>query len=196
MTSDGEIWRLWRDAAGGREVSERLRGLLDAVDADVAGTGFACQQSGRCCKFESFGHRLFMTGLEVAWFRSRVGAPPGVRHESGGDEGGGEVEGGGGGGSAGACEASVGVGAASTALPVIEPKRDGCPYQVDGSCGVHRDRPFACRVFFCQEGSDAWQGERYEAFQDEMKRLHEELGLPYRYMEWRRGLADAAAQGL
>lgn len=198
MASDGELWRVWRDAAGCREVSERLRGLLDEIDQQVNESGFTCQQSGRCCRFETFRHRLFMTGLEVAWFRSRVGAPPGVRHESGGDEGGGEVEGGGGGGSAGACKASGGVGAgeASTALPVIDPKQDGCPYQVDGACGVHRDRPFACRVFFCQEGSDAWQGKRYEAFQLEMKRLHEELGLPYRYMEWRQGLADAEANEL
>jgi len=193
MASDGELWRVWRDAASRSGVGERLRGLLDAVDADVARTGFACQQSGRCCKFESFGHRLFMTGLEVAWFRSLVGAPPGVRHESGSDEGGSEVADGCGGGRS---EASGDAGAASTALPVIVPKRDGCPYQVDGACSVHRDRPFACRVFFCQEGSDAWQGERYEAFQSQMKRLHEELGLPYRYMEWREGLADAEAQGL
>ena len=166
MASDGEIWRLWRDAAGGREVSERLRGLLDQIDRQVDQSGFACQQSGRCCKFESFGHRLFMTGLEVAWFRSLVGSPKAKK--------------------------STG----SVSLPVLGPDTEGCPYQVDGACGVHRDRPFACRVFFCQEGSDAWQGERYEAFQLEMKRLHEELGLPYRYMEWRRGLADAEAQGL
>jgi len=107
-----------------------------------------------------------MTGLEIAWFRSLVGPPPAKQS------------------------------AGSVSLSVIDPKKDGCPYQVDGACSVHRDRPFACRVFFCQEGSDDWQVKRYEAFQLEIKRLHEELGLPYRYMEWRRGLADAEAQGL
>jgi len=107
-----------------------------------------------------------MTGLEVAWFRSLAGPPQAKK--SGG----------------------------SVSLPVLDPGQGGCPYQVDGSCSVHRDRPFACRVFFCQEGSDAWQVQRYEAFQQEVKRLHEANGLPYRYMEWRRGLADAEAQGL
>ena len=107
-----------------------------------------------------------MTGLEVAWFRSLVGEPIPTTTKD------------------------------AVTLPVIDAKRDGCPYQVDGACSVHKDRPFACRVFFCQAGSDAWQTERYEAFQEQVKQLHEELGLPYRYMDWREGLAAAGANGL
>jgi len=166
MSSDAELWRSWQDAAQRPEVAERLLGLLDEIDQRVGESGFACQQSGRCCKFESFGHRLYMTGLEVAWFRSRAGAPSPATAKD------------------------------AVTLPVLDTKQDGCPYQVDGACSVHKDRPFACRVFFCQEGSDDWQTERYEAFQSQMKRLHEELGLPYRYMEWREGLAAAGANGV
>lgn len=166
MPADHDPWQVWRSAAERGEVAERLRALLNEIDRAVAGSGFACQRSGRCCRFESFGHRLYMTGLEVAWFRSLVGDPS---QRSSHD---------------------------AVALPVIDAKRDGCPYQADGACTVHRDRPFACRVFFCQEGSDAWQSEQYEAFQAQMKRLHEELGLPYHYMEWRQGLAEAQAHGL
>jgi len=118
MRSDSELWRVWRDAASQAEVGERLRGLLDQINEQVDQSGFACQQSGRCCRFESFGHRLFMTGLEVAWFRSLVGSPPAKQS------------------------------AGSVSLPVIDPNKDGCPYQVGGACSVHRDRPFACRVFF------------------------------------------------
>jgi Fe-S-cluster containining protein len=168
MAADTELWRVWREAASRSEVGDRLRGLLDEINQQVDESGFTCQQSGRCCKFESFGHRLYMTGLEVAWFRSLAGPPP----------------------------AKASAGSVSVSLPVLDPKQDGCPYQVDGGCSVHGDRPFACRVFFCQEGSDDWQVEKYEAFQLEMKRLHEELGLPYRYMEWRQGLADAEGAGL
>jgi Fe-S-cluster containining protein len=160
------IWHAWTLAAQTGEAAIPLNGLLDEIDRRAKVSGFACQQSGRCCRFESFGHKLYVSGLEIAWFRLLAGDPP-----------------------ARAGDSAVG-------LPVIDPKRDGCPYQVDGACSVHKHRPFACRVFFCQEGSDAWQTQRYEAFQLQIKRLHEELGLPYRYMEWRRGLADAAANGL
>jgi Fe-S-cluster containining protein len=165
MTTDKELWRVWRDAAASRAVGDRLRGLLDEIDRLVGESGFACQQSGRCCRFESFGHRLYMTGLEVAWFRSLVGSVSVEDSEVGGK---------------------------TIGLRVIDVKQDGCPYQVDGACSVHGDRPFACRVFFCQEGSGDWQVKRYEVFQAEMKRLHEELDLPYRYMEWRAGLAASS----
>ena len=166
MPPDHQLWQRWLDAARRPEVAARLRESLDEIDRRVNESGFACQQSGRCCRFESFGHRLYMTGLEIAWFKSLAGEPP------------------------------VPVQTETVALLVIDAKRDGCPYQTDGMCGVHQSRPFACRVFFCQEGSDDWQSERYEAFQQEMKNLHEELGLPYHYMEWRQGLADAQAHGV
>jgi len=165
MTLDKELWIAWREAAARPQVADRLRRLLDEIDQQVNQSGFTCQQSGRCCKFESFGHRLYMTGLEIAWFRSLVGDP------------------------------STRVDDGPGSLPVLDEKRDGCPYQVGGACSVHPDRPFACRIFFCQEGSDAWQSAQYEAFQAQIKKLHEELGLPYRYMEWRQGLADAQAAG-
>ena len=84
----------------------------------------------------------------------------------------------------------------SISLPQFNPKQDGCPYQIDGLCSVHKARPFACRVFFCQEGSDDWQSEQYESFQAKIKKLHEQHNIPYRYMEWRQGLADAIENGL
>ncbi len=160
------IWHTWTLAAQSREAIEPLRNLLNEIDQQVEASGFACQQSGRCCKFESFGHRLYMSGLEIAWFRLLAGDPPSTTRTEG------------------------------VPLPIIDTKQDGCPYQVDGACSVHKDRPFACRVFFCQEGSDEWQSEKYEAFQSQIKRLHEDLGLPYRYMEWREGLAAAGENGL
>lgn len=165
MSQDAALWRAWHDAAQRPDITQRLRVMLDEIDQQVSGSGFACRQSGRCCKFESFGHRLYMTGLEIAWFRALAGEP--LRPATDG----------------------------SVSLPVFDSKQDGCPYQVNGGCSVHPLRPFACRVFFCQEGSDAWQTEQYEDFQQKIKRLHEELELPYRYMEWREGLAAADEHG-
>ena len=61
----------------------------------------------------------------------------------------------------------------------------GCPFQVDRLCSVHAIRPFGCRIFFCDPTSQQWQNERYELFHAELKRLHEGLGVPYFYVEWR-----------
>ncbi len=166
MSIEAEHWSAWSEAMRLPAVTDRMRDLLDEMDRAVDASGFTCQQSGRCCRFDSFGHRLYMSGLEIAWFRSLVG-PESSANTSGG-----------------------------VALPILEAKQDGCPYQIDGMCSVHRDRPFACRVFFCQAGSDDWQSEQYEAFQAKIKALHNELGLPYQYMEWRTGLSAAQAHGL
>ncbi|GAB4186004.1 MAG: hypothetical protein Kow00105_00430 [Phycisphaeraceae bacterium] len=171
MASEHDHWRSWYDATGRDEVSSCLRQCLDRIDREVAEAGWVCQQSGRCCRFESFGHRLYMTGLEIAWFRRRL------------------AEG-------GMPERDADPHHVVVSLPQLSESPDGCPYQIDGRCSVHVIRPFACRVFFCQQGSEVWQSARYEAFQTEIKRLHEQYNLPYRYMEWRHGLREAEKAGL
>ena len=65
----------------------------------------------------------------------------------------------------------------------------GCPFQVAKLCGVHEIRPFGCRIYFCDATSTVWQQEAYEAFHGQLKRLHESLGVPYFYVEWRSALA-------
>ena len=53
-----------------------------------------------------------------------------------------------------------------------------------------------CRVFFCERGTQQWQNELYEAFLARLRALHDDLDLPYRYMEWRGGLEEAEAAGV
>ena len=106
-----------------------------------------CVASGRCCRFEEFGHRLFVTTMELAAFVSQ--------------------------------------------LPVDPPPAwdgAGCPFQVNKLCTVHTIRPFGCRMFFCDATSRLWQNEQYEVFHAHLKRLHGEMVVPYRYVEWREAL--------
>jgi hypothetical protein len=56
---------------------------------------------------------------------------------------------------------------------------------------VHGFRPFGCRVFFCDPTATQWQQEQYEQFHGKMRKLHDELGVPYFYVEWRAGLKAA-----
>ena len=64
----------------------------------------------------------------------------------------------------------------------------GCPFQRDKLCTVHAVRPFGCRIFFCDPTSTDWQTAAYERHHAELKRLHERLGVPYFYLEWRQAL--------
>ncbi len=68
-----------------------------------------------------------------------------------------------------------------------------CAYQRDGMCSIHATRPLGCRIFFCQEGTADWQHELYERFLGDLRDLHTAHDLPYRYIEWRAAMTDAAA---
>ncbi|MGE0192093.1 MAG: YkgJ family cysteine cluster protein [Planctomycetota bacterium] len=38
------------------------------LDAELPRTGLTCAASGRCCDFDVYGHRLYVTTLEAMWF--------------------------------------------------------------------------------------------------------------------------------
>ncbi|HZN63683.1 MAG TPA: hypothetical protein VFB66_00155 [Tepidisphaeraceae bacterium] len=125
-----------------------------------------CVASGRCCKFEAFGHRLYVTTLELAAFVHGLGHQPQPRRNP-------------------------------LSLPLAW-DGTGCPFQSQRLCTVHPIRPFGCRVFFCDSSAGQWQNDVYEQFHTRLKRLHEELEVPYVYVEWRDalrrlGLADVVA---
>ncbi len=144
-------------AASRAEVSDAVGGVYAALGDAIELRRPICVTSGRCCRFEEFGHRLFVTTMEMAAFVRDLGAertiPERVQRWGG----------------------------------------RGCPFQVGGLCSVHAIRPFGCRVFFCDATSTGWQSEQYERFHKELKRLHEALGVPYFYVEWRAALAALAS---
>jgi Fe-S-cluster containining protein len=126
-----------------------------------------CTSSGRCCHFETFGHRLYVTTMELAAFSHALQHAPADR------------------------EAVVPLSGRS--LPILKftagTSTPGCPFQLNELCSVHIIRPFGCRIFFCDESSTDWQHAQYERFHGELKRLHVQLNVPYFYVEWRQALA-------
>ena len=163
--TDSTQWQLWREAARTAVIDGALRGLYAEVDAAVAARGPTCWQSGRCCRFASFGHRLYVTGLEIAWFLEQCAATSAqsdIRDSTSGGH----------------------------PLPVLGDGVEACPYQRDNLCTTHAVRPLGCRIFFCQQGTEQWQQELYEAYQARLRRLHDEHGLAYRYMDWLAGLGE------
>ena len=78
MMKDPEpaAWNRWLAAVTTPQVDQAIAALYARVDQQVAGHTPRCDQSGRCCRFESFGHRLYVTGLEIARFFHHAGQPP------------------------------------------------------------------------------------------------------------------------
>ena len=176
MDSDAScLWPSWLGAAVRPEVDRAIADLYARLDADIAHRGPTCWTSGNCCAFDTFGHRLYVTALEIARFLHHAPQPghtPTVGHAE---------------------QANRTI----TALPVIDPasapQQARCVYQVDNRCSVHAIRPMGCRIYFCQQGTQGWQQALYEQYLAEMKTMHERFDVPYAYVEWRAGLSEATA---
>ena len=140
--------------------------ILGRADVDIAGRRAVCNSSGRCCHFEAWGHRLYVTGVEAVHFSRVEGVETrNAKHETR---------------------------KGSISLPQFFAKEvvEGCPYQVGGMCTARAGRPLGCRVYFCDENAKGWQEEVYEKYHAELKGVHERFGVPYRYVEWRVALKE------
>lgn len=166
-------------AADRVEVLSAVDEIYDALAQQIAERRPICHTSGRCCRFEEFGHVLFVTTAEMAAFVARLPNPGHPTPE-------------------GPLARPGGV-----PLPVLAAPGSGqpnpgvaaaCPHQAEGLCTVHAIRPFGCRVFFCDETSTDWQRRQYEVLHARLKAVHERLGVPYLYLEWRQALAAMAGR--
>ena len=207
VEEDRGLWRRWGRAVLEPAVDGAIRTLYERLDEAVRRRGPVCWVSGRCCHFDRFGHRLYVTGLEIVWVLKEATKRPRQSRDrlrgkaTEGKEGGisSRV-----GGERSKVDGRVRDSERETrALPVLEsrgqewPDVTGpCPFQVEGLCSIHSIRPLGCRVFFCQSGTEQWQRDLYEQTLAELRRLHDRHGLPYQYMEWRTGLGCAIGAGV
>jgi len=151
--------RAWIGAVRTQSVAHELEAIFDLIVRAIDARAPVCEQSGRCCRFRSFGHDLFVTGLEVAYTLSRLDTP------------------------------------LTDAQVTAARAEGGCPFQVDGLCGVHTIKPVACRTFFCDPTATEWQRELTERCLGMLRRLHDRHGLAYRYGEWRSMMSLVIAAG-
>jgi Fe-S-cluster containining protein len=149
-------------------IAAAVAGILHDADADIAARKPVCKASGRCCKFEEYGHRLYVTPGELIHFQHTLNVERSipVRRDSMPS-------------------------ASAVSLPQFfaQAKPEGCPYQIDGLCTARDARPLGCRIYFCDENAQHWQNEVYEKYHTRLKALHDAFGIPYQYMEWRAALA-------
>jgi Fe-S-cluster containining protein len=72
--STPSLWSCWFTAAGDSTIDAALRDMYTRLDADIQKHSPTCWLSGRCCNFDAFDHRLYVTALEIAWVLRQVGA--------------------------------------------------------------------------------------------------------------------------
>ena len=188
MTCESQPWIVWYRAADDSVVDTALRALYARIDSEIAKRGPTCWASGRCCRFDEFGHRLYVTGLEVVWILKRVRSNK-LNVEGGSSIVEGEQ------GTVGMRTLKLSVHNQRSISAFPHSRSDGsCRFQVNKMCSVHAFRPLGCRVFYCQNGTQDWQRDLYERYLRDLRTLHDTHGLPYRYMEWRAALHAALGE--
>lgn len=68
-----DLVRAWFEAAQRPVIDRAIRAVYEDIRRAIDEREPRCIASGRCCHFEKFDHRLFVTGLEAAWCLARVG---------------------------------------------------------------------------------------------------------------------------
>ena len=135
------------EAAGRPDVRAAVDQVYAQLQSEIDLRRPVCVVSGRCCRFEEYGHRLYATTLELARFVMDLKTPSQSAWDG-----------------------------------------RGCPFQINKLCSVHAIRPFGCRIFFCDASSTQWQQDLYERLHTRLRTLHDDLAVPYHYVEWRYAL--------
>lgn len=63
-------------AARRAEVIAAMSSFYAEADRRIAERGATCWNKGECCRFGEFGHRLYVTTLEIAYHLAIAGPPP------------------------------------------------------------------------------------------------------------------------
>ena len=148
-----------------------MRGLYEEADRRVARGPDRCLGGGGCCKFDLFGHRLYLTAGELAILTLE---PP--RAKAGPSQW------------AGFAGAKGGNGQGK------DTRGCRCPYQARGRCGAYARRPLGCRVYFCRPADPEAPGRTYEEFHSRMALLHRRFALPYLYVELTGALTEVLTE--
>ncbi len=154
-----------------------LDAFFGQLDQRIADRHPVCRNRGVCCKFGAFGHKLYVTTLELAFFQARH---PDRLHEQD------------------PRPAQTNQRAAGFSLRELatsenaEKANQSCPFQQEGMCTTREGRPLGCRVFFCESADEGWQSELTEWALARLREMHERFDVPYVYSEWVTALSRMA----
>jgi len=158
-----------------KKIIERVSEIYQWIEAqqlankDIAGR---CEVCGKCCDFEQYDHRLYVTTPEILFFVDKLGdknitgrfttvipAEAGIQK------------------------------AVCNQISSIKMPRGRCPYQVNDKCTVYPYRFSGCRIFCCK-GEATFQSELTESAIKKFKAPCADLQIPYRYVDLPAALKD------
>ena len=141
-------------------MNQAVEQLYEWIDAQVANTG-DCKACGDCCDFESFGHRLYVTSVEMKYFAEKM--------RKNGDW----------------------LRSAQQVVPVptfpAPMTNNTCPYRIDGKCTVYQYRFAGCRIFACGRDEDLESRVSEESLQ-KLKTIGDQFNIPYQYTDLKTAL--------
>ncbi|MCH8851880.1 MAG: hypothetical protein IID41_04435 [Planctomycetes bacterium] len=146
-----------------------LDAFFGELDRRIAEHQPVCRNRGACCKFGAFGHKLYVTTLELAYFRARH--PDRLQEQDPRPAQGNQ-------GAAGFSLREL------TASENASAANQDCPFQQNGICTTREGRPLGCRVFFCESADEGWQSELTEWALARLRQMHEQFDVAYSYTEW------------
>jgi hypothetical protein len=76
MRSDDIPIAALREAAQNAELIAAVENLYREVGAEIAARAPTCWNRGDCCRFGAYGHRLYVTAIEVAYYLHHDHATP------------------------------------------------------------------------------------------------------------------------
>ena len=151
-----------------KKIIERVSEVYKWIEArQLANKAIAgqCDACGKCCDFESYDHRLYVTTPEIIFFVEKLGIANIKQMVTG------------------RCCYQSAVGSADGET---SPKGG-----VDRKCSVHAYRFSGCRIFCCKSRA-TFQSELTESAIKKFKALCAELQIPYRYLELPAALKEAS----
>jgi len=172
--SGSQLAHHWLAAARRPDIAAQLQAIFTECADAIAARGPTCWASGRCCNFEQAGHLLYVTGLEAAFTLANFNwlplsaAPAPAR-----------------------TPLTINSASSSADPSTLTPSQllasidKACPFQAANLCGVHTIKPLGCRIYFCDKSAQDWQQALYEKLLADLRHLHDQQAVEYRYGEWR-----------
>jgi Fe-S-cluster containining protein len=130
---------------------------LDSQICKSAHLSGICGTCGKCCDFESFDHRLFVTTPELMYLAANLGAE--------------NVK-----------PMTTSRGSTPRLRSGQASLTTGCPYNIKGKCSIYEHRFAGCRIFSCKGDTDFQSGLSERALK-KLKSLCTEFQVPYRYTD-------------